>query len=222
MNLQVVQRSLAGGFLTEDSALLNANVRSMFDEARHHFLRGSLLTRTLRHWAALRSQEERPGRPDASCELAWTPIFYESRCWLSPLRATKAKNRRTTLLQCARRATIQLPPLQSYLLAPPLRGARWPLSPAMVLASTCRSSSPAAQRPQPRTPSHLCMSSRQRPAGRPAARLPARLPTRHTLPPPRPFHADAAHGAPATRVHRPPATASWRRGLAQATPTPPL
>ena len=31
MNLQVVQRSLAGGFLTEDSALLNANVRSMFD-----------------------------------------------------------------------------------------------------------------------------------------------------------------------------------------------
>jgi hypothetical protein len=70
-------------------------------------------------------------------------------------------------------------------------------------------------------PTCACLPARGRPAGRPAARLPARLPTRHTLPPPRPFHADAAHGAPATRVHRPPATASWRRGLAQATPTPP-
>jgi hypothetical protein len=30
--LQVVQRSLSGGFLTEDEALLNANARSMFDE----------------------------------------------------------------------------------------------------------------------------------------------------------------------------------------------
>ena len=30
--LQVVQRSLTGGYLTEDAALLNANVRSMFDE----------------------------------------------------------------------------------------------------------------------------------------------------------------------------------------------
>ena len=31
--LQVVQRSLSGGYLTEDAALLNANARSMFDEA---------------------------------------------------------------------------------------------------------------------------------------------------------------------------------------------
>ena len=30
--LQVVQRSLSGGFLYEDAALLNANARSMFDE----------------------------------------------------------------------------------------------------------------------------------------------------------------------------------------------
>ena len=29
--LQVVQRSLSGGYLTEDAALLNANARSMFD-----------------------------------------------------------------------------------------------------------------------------------------------------------------------------------------------
>ena len=33
MSLQVVQRSLTGGYLTEDAALLNANVRSMFDKA---------------------------------------------------------------------------------------------------------------------------------------------------------------------------------------------
>ena len=32
--LQVVQRSLSGGFLTDDAALLNANARSMLDEAR--------------------------------------------------------------------------------------------------------------------------------------------------------------------------------------------
>ena len=35
-SLQVVQRSLSGGFLKEDAALLKANVRSMFDEARPH------------------------------------------------------------------------------------------------------------------------------------------------------------------------------------------
>ena len=34
--LQVVQRSLSGGFLNEDAALLAANARSMFDEAGHH------------------------------------------------------------------------------------------------------------------------------------------------------------------------------------------
>ena len=34
--LQVVQRSLSGGFLTEDAVLLNANARSMLDEAKHH------------------------------------------------------------------------------------------------------------------------------------------------------------------------------------------
>jgi len=30
--VQVVQRSLSGGFLAQDAALLNANARSMFDE----------------------------------------------------------------------------------------------------------------------------------------------------------------------------------------------
>ena len=42
--LQVVQRSLAGGYLTEDAALLKANARSMFDETRHHVLGGPPLT----------------------------------------------------------------------------------------------------------------------------------------------------------------------------------
>ena len=54
--LQVVQRSLSGGFLTEDALLLNANARSMFDEAGHHVLGGPPLTRALRRRAALRSQ----------------------------------------------------------------------------------------------------------------------------------------------------------------------
>ena len=31
--LQVVQRSLSGGYLTEDAALLNANARGKLDEA---------------------------------------------------------------------------------------------------------------------------------------------------------------------------------------------
>jgi len=39
--VQVVQRSLSGGFLAQDAALLNANARSMFEEARHHVLGGS-------------------------------------------------------------------------------------------------------------------------------------------------------------------------------------
>ena len=33
---QIVQRSLSGGFLTEDAALLNANARSMFNKTGHH------------------------------------------------------------------------------------------------------------------------------------------------------------------------------------------
>jgi len=59
--LQVVQRSLTGGYLTEDAALLNANVRSMFDEK----LGRSLLTRTLRRRAAKRSTQA----SEAGCEL---------------------------------------------------------------------------------------------------------------------------------------------------------
>ena len=70
-NLQVVQRSLSGGFLTEDAALLNANVRSMFDEAGHQKRLGRVAPdeSPTRRRAALRSQEERPARLDASCEL---------------------------------------------------------------------------------------------------------------------------------------------------------
>ena len=40
-----MQRSLSGGFLTEDAKLLNANARSMFDEAGHNALGGAPLTR---------------------------------------------------------------------------------------------------------------------------------------------------------------------------------
>jgi len=40
----VVQRSLTGGYLTEDAALLNANARSMLDEAGHHISGGPPLT----------------------------------------------------------------------------------------------------------------------------------------------------------------------------------
>ena len=70
-NLQVVQRSLSGGFLREDAALLNANVRSMFDEAgRQASWEGRFLDESpTRRRAALRSQAERPARSDASCEL---------------------------------------------------------------------------------------------------------------------------------------------------------
>ena len=69
-NLQVVQRSLTGGFLTEDAALLNANVRSMFDEAgRQASWEGRFGREPTRRRAALRSQAERSARPDASCEL---------------------------------------------------------------------------------------------------------------------------------------------------------
>ena len=64
--LQVVQRSLSGGFLTEDAALLNANACSMFDEGRHHVLGGSPLTRAL---PAQGGQEEhQPSHPEAGCE----------------------------------------------------------------------------------------------------------------------------------------------------------
>ena len=44
MSLQVVQRSLSGGFLIQDAALLDANARSMFDIARHYVLWGAPLT----------------------------------------------------------------------------------------------------------------------------------------------------------------------------------
>ena len=71
-NLQVVQRSLEGGYLNEDAALLNANVRSMFDEAGYQASwegRSGREPHGTRRRAALRSQAERPARPDASCEL---------------------------------------------------------------------------------------------------------------------------------------------------------
>ena len=37
-------RSMTGGYLVEDAALLNANARSMFDEAGHRVLGGPPLT----------------------------------------------------------------------------------------------------------------------------------------------------------------------------------
>ena len=57
--LQVVQRSLSGGFLTEDAALLNANACSMSyvsDEARDNMpWERAALTRATRRKAAKRS-----------------------------------------------------------------------------------------------------------------------------------------------------------------------
>ena len=53
-----MQRSLSGGFLTEDAALLNANARSMFDEARREHA-------TLRNPTAQGGQNEHPSHPEA-------------------------------------------------------------------------------------------------------------------------------------------------------------
>jgi hypothetical protein len=78
-----VQRSLSGGFLRQDAALLKANARSMFDEARDTTSWEAPLTRAPRRRATLLSQEE---RPEAGCEL-WeamggrldTPHFHEAQ-----------------------------------------------------------------------------------------------------------------------------------------------
>ena len=68
--LQIVQRSLSGGFLTQDAALLKANARSMFDETRYHVLGGPRpWRRAPRRRAALRSYEKPSSRPEAGCEL---------------------------------------------------------------------------------------------------------------------------------------------------------
>ena len=64
--VQVVQRSLSGGFLAQDAALLNANARSMFEEARHHVLGGSPPEENP---TAQGSQKEHPSHPEAGCEL---------------------------------------------------------------------------------------------------------------------------------------------------------
>ena len=78
-----MQRSLSGGFLRQDAALLKANARSMFDEARDTTSWEAPLTRAPRRRATLLSQEE---RPEAGCEL-WeaiggrldTPHFHEAQ-----------------------------------------------------------------------------------------------------------------------------------------------
>ena len=63
-----MQRSLTGGFLTEDAALLNANACSMFDEARHHAARLGRVSAD-ESPTAQGGQEEHPSHPEAGCEL---------------------------------------------------------------------------------------------------------------------------------------------------------
>ena len=99
---QIVQRSLSGGFLVQDRALLAANARSMFDEAIDTtcFVGEG---RTTAQDGSTYSQEKRPG---ASCEL-WScgkvclAVFLQSacRCWSWPPRATRTRTR-------ARRTTV--------------------------------------------------------------------------------------------------------------------
>ncbi len=67
--LQIVQRSLSGGFLIEDAALLNANVRSMFGEAGNQGRLGRPRPLTTARRAAPCSQEEHRSRLEAGCEL---------------------------------------------------------------------------------------------------------------------------------------------------------
>ena len=76
--LQIVQRSLSGGFLTRDTALLAANVRATCSTKphRHHtpFVGGGPLT-------AQTSREKRPQKAAVSCEaverFALGPNFYK-------------------------------------------------------------------------------------------------------------------------------------------------
>ena len=87
--------------------------------------------------------------------------FTKRRCWSWPPRATRATNRGTILLPCARTTTIHAPPPTSCSLAPPLVRGHCPISPTTALASTCRS--------PPHDPS--CSARLQPPCA--CARLPA-------------------------------------------------
>ena len=99
---QVVQRSLSGGFLTEDARLLNANARSiMLDEAiattpgkRGCPRREPYTAQGMALHAATRGA--RPQKPAVSCGRSprHTPHVYEAhRSWSWPLRATTTKTR---------------------------------------------------------------------------------------------------------------------------------
>ena len=99
---QIVQRSLSGGFLTQDRALLAANARSMFDEA----IDTTCFVGEGRPTAQGGSTYSQEKRPEASCEL-WScekvclAVFLQSacRCWSWPPRATRTRTR-------ARRTTV--------------------------------------------------------------------------------------------------------------------
>ena len=101
---QIVQRSLSGGFLTQDRALLAANARSMFDEAIDTtcFVGEG---RPTAQGGSTYSQEKRPeaSRELWSCGKVCLAIFLQSacRCWSWPPRATRTRTiaRRTTVGQ---------------------------------------------------------------------------------------------------------------------------
>ena len=65
LSAQIVQRSLSGGFLTQDRALLAANARSMFDEA----IDTTCCVGEGRPTAQGGSTYSQEKRPEASCEL---------------------------------------------------------------------------------------------------------------------------------------------------------
>ena len=135
--LQIVQRSLSGGFLTEDAALLNANARSMLEEAiaTTTGVRAAPLKRA-QHSAGRLYAVTKGARPEAGCEL-WEVaqthrnVYNAHRSWSWPLRAIRPLIRALLIL-------IRSQPLTSCSLAPRLRRASWPLSPITALASTCR------------------------------------------------------------------------------------
>ena len=188
--LQVVQRSLSGGFLTEDAALLNANACSMSyvsDEARDNmpWERAALTRATSR--ARRRRGAPHPRHPHSESSLTHTTLltftFTKRRCWSWRPQATRPRTP-------ARSTTMKLLRLPRYSLAPRIGTMLPPGSPTMVRASTCRYSMPRAESVHVRPP--------QRP---PAPAATARRPA----PPP-------------ARLRRLQVLASWQRGSAQATP----
>ena len=176
-----MQRSLSGGFLRQDAALLKANARSMFDEARDTTSWEAPLTRAPRRRATLLSQEE---RPEAGCEL-WeamggrldTPHFHEAQVLVVAAAGNSATD------PCRTYYDPVTTPDKLLVGATTKEGALASFSNfgACVHVQVLLPSRPVAHTPATLPPSHpcMCMSSCQRPAARPCARLPPAF----TLPP---------------------------------------